>query len=145
MRKSHYQILMIFVLSILMISLQCTEGKPLVYSWYPSSVLNTPSVLMITLHIHHGEPQCTHGIPQCNEHPPVYSRYPLVNRTPPDVLMVSPTIPTISPWCTEHPRCTHGIPTVLIISPNVLNIPCVLHPPPPAPSVYYPNIMQDGN
>ena len=78
---------------VLMVSLQCTEGKPLVYSWYPSSALNTPSVLMITPtcilaspsvlmiisqctehpQCTHDIPQCTHDIPQCTEYPPVCS------------------------------------------------------------------------
>ena len=36
--------------------LVCAEGKSTVYSWYPSSILNTPGVLTITLHTHHGKP-----------------------------------------------------------------------------------------
>ena len=66
--------------------------KPPVYSWYPSGVLNTPTVLMIspalimvkpqcthdipsvlnTPWCTHGIPHCTHDILQCTENPPVY-------------------------------------------------------------------------
>ena len=48
---------------------QCTHDIPPVYSWYPSSVLNTPGVLMITPHMHAClvSPRCTH------DNPPVYS------------------------------------------------------------------------
>ena len=35
--------------------------------WYPPTVLNTPTVLMISPHVHH-------DIPHCTEHPPQYSR-----------------------------------------------------------------------
>ena len=40
---------------VLMVSLRCTE-HPSMYSWYPSDVLNTPDVLMIS-------PRYTHSIP----------------------------------------------------------------------------------
>ena len=58
---------------------------PPVYSWYLPSVLETPAVLMISLHTHHRIPRCTHVIPQCTEHPGV------LNDTS---------------QCIEHSRCT---------------------------------------
>ena len=77
---------------VLMVSLQCTEhpkctyGIPPVYSLYPSSVLNIPSLLiinptcilvspsvaMITI-LCTEHPQYTHDIPHCAEHPSLYS------------------------------------------------------------------------
>ena len=47
---------------VLMVSLRCTEHPPM-YSWYPSDVLNTPHVFMISPDVLMVSPRCTHGIP----------------------------------------------------------------------------------
>ena len=63
---------------VLLVPPRCTEGKPLVYSWYPYGVLNTPRCTHDNPHMHLGIPHRTHGIPHCIhdipsvEHPQVY-------------------------------------------------------------------------
>ena len=141
---------------VLIIIPQCTDNYPPVYSWYPSSVLNTswctlwyppvywisssvlniPSILMISpvywtphcIHYISHTHQCTHNIL-------------LVCWTPPCVLKVSPTVLMRSLQCTEHLLVYSRYPTtVLMMSPSVLNMPqCTAHP-----LVYCTDIMQGG-
>ena len=90
----------------------------------------------IRIHVEEQVDKSLWFIPQCTEHPPMYSWYP--------------------PWCMEQPPIIHDIPPmyrtvpdVLMMSPDILNIPHVLmiplciHPPPPPP-MYWTHIIHVG-
>ena len=82
--------------------------------WYPPAVLNTPTVLMISPHVHHDIP---HGT---QDNPPRYSWYPPWYWTPPRYSRYPPRYSRYPPRYSWYPP-RYWTPSTVLSTPTVLH------------------------
>ena len=108
---------------------QYRGGNLLLFEY--STVLNTPMILMISLHMYHDIPQRYSNFK--GWYPPTVLNTPTVFMISPTCIMISPRIENPN-GTQDNPHCTHDIPhgtehpmvlkispTFIMISPTVLN------------------------